>query len=248
MHRVDESGSGTARPAMTGLPSPADAGIPGPPAPDGPGRAPAGPGRTPAAAGGALHPDTLRLWAYAVDLADWDWIVHLGARDGGLLLAVDLPPHAAVVAAAPDRSALPGLWHALAPALPQARVLSLTPGDRDPSAPPLLDGLGIHPEHALLARIDPDGQGAPVLRASLPGLRALARCALVVAVERLGPGDLDWLSASFQLSCLRTDSGQLLDCSRLTGHQLTLLLNRPDVHDADLLAVPRAPGAPAPSR
>ncbi|MFC6599462.1 hypothetical protein [Kitasatospora paranensis] len=241
MHGVDESGSGPARPATTGLPSPASAGIPGRPAPGGRERAPAAPG-------GVLHPDTLRLWAHAVDLADWDWVVHLGARDGTLLTAVDLPPHAAVVAAAPDGSALPGLWHDLVPTVPQARVLSLTPGDRAPAAPPVLDGLGLHPEHALLARVDLDDRGAPVLRESLPGLRALARCALVVAVERLGPGDLDWLTTYFQLSCLRTDSGQLLDCSRLTGHQLTLLLNRPDVHDADVLAVPRAPGTPVPRR
>ncbi|WP_345704666.1 hypothetical protein [Kitasatospora paranensis] len=154
MHGVDESGSGPARPATTGLPSPASAGIPGRPAPGGRERAPAAPG-------GVLHPDTLRLWAHAVDLADWDWVVHLGARDGTLLTAVDLPPHAAVVAAAPDGSALPGLWHDLVPTVPQARVLSLTPGDRAPAAPPVLDGLGLHPEHALLARVDLDDRGRP---------------------------------------------------------------------------------------
>jgi len=106
----------------------------------------------------------------------------------------------------------------------------------------LLGELGVRPEHSVLVKMDIEGYEVRVLRESLEALRALSRCVLMLEVVRFGLDDLDWLTSAFDVSCLDTGTGRLVDCSELTGRRLSALLGSSAVHRRDVIAVPRVIG------
>jgi FkbM family methyltransferase len=96
-------------------------------------------GRQLIAAGGALNPNTHRMWQRLLDRGSWTHIVDVGANYGEMLIKAHLPHRAHILAFEPNPVVLPYLKRNLAAAGVKAEIIASAVSHRAGSARLLID-------------------------------------------------------------------------------------------------------------
>ena len=192
------------------------------------------------ASGGYLNPPTLDMWRQLLADGSWSMILDVGANYGELLLNVELPSHAKIVAVEPNPAITPYLRRSLdAAKLPveiiecavakssgHARLLvdeswsgnsRLAEGDAraiEVTAMTLAEIIERFAEPSatrLLLKLDIEGFECDALRGGMDVLPRLKEFRALVEILHAQEVDLAWLLTAFQISLLRLDTGIIED-------------------------------------
>ncbi|QKW36964.1 FkbM family methyltransferase [Actinomadura sp. NAK00032] len=105
--------------------------------------------------------------------------------------------------------------------------------------PKLLTEIGVRRDDAVLIKLDIEGHEGTVMRTALGSLRDLSRCAVMVELVRLCEADLSWLLTEFCVTVLDVHRSVLVSADGMSVAELSSLIEEGDVHQRDVLAVPR---------
>lgn len=216
------------------------------------------------AARGDFNPLTSAVWRTLLGLRKWTHVFDVGANYGEMLVDVEFPPDARVMAFEPNPAVLPFLRRTLAELgkveLVEAAVSSrsgelpfvvdrqwsgMSRVDPDALTPfrvpavtldSVLEGDGCPlPQAALLLKIDVEGHERAVLEGARQSIGRLGAFAALIEIAHLDDDDRTWLSRNFRVAGLCLRTRRLVELEDLSPQRLAELA----VHDQDVAILRR---------
>ena len=197
---------------------------------------------------GNLNPSNLDLWQMLLNRGDWNAIVDVGANYGEMLVNVDLPASADVIAIEPNPRVANLLRRTLRKAGISAQVMQVALSEREGNGRLMVpadysgtarlagaDDLGTKvklltlaqimgrfgkplPKLRLAIKIDVEGHEISILRGSLEEISRLDDFAALIEIVHLSAEDMAWITDQFQVGLLKF--GEPLQIAPARGDEL----------------------------